>query len=258
MKFWWLLLVGLVSGLLVLAACAPAAAPPAPTPQPTPTAQAPSGAALAHDGRLYDDWAKEIKATVPTGNQPLWALQTTNTRTGAITWRCKECHGWDYKGKDGAYGKGSHKTGFPGVLSASAQSKDQLLAALKGTKNPSHDFASLLGDLHAGHIVDFLKAGMIDLAPYVDSATKKAVGANAAEGKKLFDSTCVACHGADGRTLKFGEEVVGTIASDNPWEFVHKVRFGQPGAPMPTAVELGWTMQQVVDVLGYAQTLPTK
>ena len=34
---------------------------------------------------------------------------------GSSTWRCKECHGWDYKGKDGAYAKGSHYSGTTGV-----------------------------------------------------------------------------------------------------------------------------------------------
>jgi len=38
---------------------------------------------------------------------PLWATQSSNTRSGKDTWRCKECHGWDYMGVDGAYGSGS-------------------------------------------------------------------------------------------------------------------------------------------------------
>jgi thiosulfate dehydrogenase len=24
----------------------------------------------------------------------LWASQSSNTRDGSTTWRCKECHGW--------------------------------------------------------------------------------------------------------------------------------------------------------------------
>jgi len=51
---------------------------------------------------------------------------------------------------------------------------------------------------------------------------------------------------------------VGTLAADNPWEFLHKVRFGQPGTTMPSATELGWSLQDVADVLAHAQTLPTK
>jgi thiosulfate dehydrogenase len=78
----------------------------------------------------------------------------------------------------------------------------------------------------------------------------------------LYTATCVVCHGVDGRTLNFGDdddpEYVGTIAIDNPWEFIHKVRAGQPGTPMPSAIDLGWILQEVVDVLTFAQTLPTE
>src|SRR3990172_490672 len=79
--------------------------------------QAPA-TSVAKGGRLYDQWWKEAGVQAPAGNQALWATQTTNTRSGADTWRCKECHGWDYLGKDGAYGSGSHKTGFVGVSDA--------------------------------------------------------------------------------------------------------------------------------------------
>ncbi|MDP2727915.1 MAG: hypothetical protein Q8P59_10275, partial [Dehalococcoidia bacterium] len=54
-------------------------------------------ASVAKGGRLYDEWWEEAPgATEPKGDQPLWATQTTNTRKGTDTWRCKECHGWDY------------------------------------------------------------------------------------------------------------------------------------------------------------------
>ena len=70
-------------------------------------------------GLLYDKWWKAAGLAEPTGNHPLWASRpdtTSNTRTGPDTWRCKECHGWDYKGVSGAYGTGSHKTGVAGIF----------------------------------------------------------------------------------------------------------------------------------------------
>ena len=57
----------------------------------------------------------------PEGDMPIWKRQSTNSRSGAETWRCVECHGWDYKGVSGAYAAGSHLTGFPGVLAAAAE-----------------------------------------------------------------------------------------------------------------------------------------
>jgi len=70
---------------------------------------------------------------------------------------------------------------------------------------------------------------------------------------------CTTCHGADGRLLNFGDatepEYVGTIAGDNTWEFIHKVRLGQPGTPMPAAIDSGWSLEDVIDLLTFAQTL---
>ncbi len=141
--FAFIALLGFV-GVLFLAACT---GPPGPKPSTEEIkaliAEQLRGApatvsAIARGGRLYDNWIKETKATVPAGNQPLWALQTTNTRKGTDTWRCKECHGWDYKGKGGAYSKGSHYTGFVGVYDAgTSKSQGQLLEILKGgTRSP--------------------------------------------------------------------------------------------------------------------------
>ena len=223
-----------------------------------------SPASLSSGGKAYDAWWKVVPgATEPKDDHPLWSLQTTNTRKGPDTWRCKECHGWDYKGKDGAYGKGSHFTGFKGVLEA-GQSKtvDELTAILKGSTNPKHDFSNLLDAATITNLANFLKEGLLDETKLIDSATKKPVSADVNHGKQLYDGTCAACHGADGTKLNFGSEqepeYVGTLAADNPWEFLHKVRAGQPGAVMPSGFENGWTTQDAVDALAHAQTLPAK
>jgi thiosulfate dehydrogenase len=134
---------------------------------------------------------------------------------------------------------------------------------LKGLANPKHGFASVLNDATLTHLANFLKHGLVDLAHVIDLKTKKPVKADEVRGKQLSD-TCAACHGDDGKTLNFGTpdkpEYVGTVAKENPWEFVHKVRFGHPGSapPMPAGVELGLTLQDVLDILAYSQTLPGK
>lgn len=88
------------------------------------------------------------------------------------------------------------------------------------------------------------------------------IGGDVANGEQLFGSVCAPCHGEDGREINFGSEdepeYLGTLAADNPWEFIHKVRVGQPGTAMPSALDSGWSMQQVVDVLTFSQTLPTE
>ncbi|MDO8751429.1 MAG: c-type cytochrome [Dehalococcoidia bacterium] len=223
-----------------------------------------SAADIAHGARLYDKWSKEAGIADPTGNQALWALQTTNTRTGADTFRCKECHGWDYKGKGGAYSKGSHYTGFVGVYDAGmTKSKAQLLTILKGSTDYRHDFSKVLDAKAQADLAAFLSEGLINDVQYIDYATKKPIAADAVRGKTRYDSTCAACHGADGKQINFGSatapEYLGTVAADNPWETLHKIRFGQPGtAAMPSATSLGWSLQDALDVLAHAQTLPQK
>jgi thiosulfate dehydrogenase len=230
----------------------------------TAVAQTASPASVAAGGRLYDKWWTAVPGVKePAGDHPLWATQTTNKRKGLDTWRCKECHGWDYYGKDGAYGSGSHTTGFPGVLAAQAKSVDQLKAALKGAANPKHNFSPALDETALTNLANFLKYGQVDLKPVIDYKTKKPVKADEAHGKQL-SVLCTACHGPEGKKLNFGKpdqpEYVGTIAKDNPWEFLHKVRAGQPGSdpPMPTGLEMGWKLQDVLDILAYSQTLPEK
>lgn len=209
-------------------------------------------------GRLYDNWWQEAGVDEPSADQPLWATQTTNTRSGGDTWRCKECHGWDYKGAEGAYGSGSHFTGFPGVLDAQSKSGDDLVAVLTGGVIADHDF-SAMGEDAITSLVSFLKEGLVDVTPLIDAETKAAIGGDVAHGGELYSATCASCHGEDGKALNFGSadepEYVSTIALDNPWEFIHKVRAGQPGTGMPAAIDADWSLQDVLDLLAFAQTL---
>ena len=219
-----------------------------------------SEAALSGGGQLYDEWWPVLGLDEPAGDQALWASQSTNTRSGPDTWRCKECHGWDYMGAEGAYGSGSHQTGFPGVLTAASMSEQELLGWLDGTANPDHDFSSVMEEFALNALVTFMKNEMADITPYVNS--DGVVNGDPASGRELFEGTCANCHGLDGKERNFGSEdepeYVGTIAADNPWEFFHKVSFGHPGEPMPAGKALGWAMEQVANILAYAQTLPTK
>lgn len=215
---------------------------------------------LSGGGQLYDQWWKVLAVDAPAEDNPLWATQNTNTRSGADTWRCKECHGWDYMGAEGAYGSGSHATGFTGILSSASLSSDELLSWLSGGENPDHDYSAVMDDVALNALVTFIQDEMADITAYVN-ADGTVIG-DPANGRGMFEETCAACHGVDGKKINFGSadepEYVGTIAADNPWEFFHKASFGQPGAPMPFGRALGWTLEQMADLLTYAQTLPTK
>lgn len=214
----------------------------------------PKSSPVAEGGRLYDNWIKAMGLPKMETDFPLWATQTTNTRTGNDTYRCKECHGWDYLGVDGRYGGGSHKTGFPGIFAAKDKSAEELTAALKGE---NHDFSAYLGDGQIAALVAFMQQ-LQDMKPYIND--DKTVNGDEANGKTLYNGNCANCHGEDGRAIDFddgeGKEYVGTVAADNPWEVFNKIAYGQPASEMPAAINLGWTWQQIVDVLKYIQTLP--
>jgi thiosulfate dehydrogenase len=219
----------------------------------------PEDPSVSGGGQIYDNWWVVLELEESQGDQPLWATQSTNERSGTDTWRCKECHGWDYLGADGAYGEGSHFTGFAGVLGAADMSSDELVAWLDGSTNPDHDF-SVMGELGINAMVGFLLNEMADIRDYVND--DKTVKGDPASGRDLWEATCFACHGVDGTKINFHDadepEYVGTVAADNPWEFFHKAMFGQPGAPMPSGMGLEWGMDQIADLLSYAQTLPTE
>jgi hypothetical protein len=102
-KIWVLIGVLMVIFSIVITGCA------APTAEPTeepaavePTAEeqedmeeAEPDVSLEGDqvrgGLLYDKWWTVAEVDQPSGDQPLWATQSTNERSGGDTWRCKEC-----------------------------------------------------------------------------------------------------------------------------------------------------------------------
>ena len=272
----WLLRTGLLLAL-VLVGCGPQEAPPTAVPELTeagPTSPPEPAGDPIRGGLLYDMWwvvlasegemgeheaGEAHEAPGPETDHPLWATQTTNTRSGAETWRCKECHGWDYQGAEGAYGSGSHFTGFPGVFGVRDLPTVEVLAILKGSTNPDHDFSDVMDDQALTDLALLITQALIDDAELVnaDGSSKGEAGA----GQDRFDEVCTYCHGPEGNAINFDSleepEFLGHVAADNPWEFLHKIRFGQPGWPMPSGIRNEWTTEDFANVLAYAQTFPT-
>lgn len=211
--------------------------------------------ALSSGGRMYDNWWEAVGTEEPKETHS--AYPAAGSQKGAATWRCKECHGWDYKGVAGAYAKGSHVTGIKGVDKMSGADPAKIAALLRA--QPHGFTAKQIPDDALGRLALFISKGQHDTTAYIDAATKKAKG-NIEHGRKLYQAVCAACHGFDGKLLNFGDakspEFIGTVAADNPWETLHKIRNGQPGAMMPA-----WRVfdiQYAVDVVAYSQTLPVK
>jgi thiosulfate dehydrogenase len=216
---------------------------------------------ISRGGQLYDNWWKATVNTIkPTEDHPLWKTQSTNKRNEYSTFRCKECHGWDYKGKDGAYRKGSHFTGFKGVYEAS---KGMSVNELKGTLNGSiknHDFSEQLSEEDIENLAVFLKYGIIDLVQFLNTDGSPVSGDMKA-GLEFYNANCMTeCHGPDGTAINFGDEgkpqYLGTVAKKNPWEVIHKVRAGQPGTRMLSGIINKWSDEDILNLLVYVQTLP--
>ena len=209
---------------------------------------------ITRGGALYDKWYGELSKEPPKETHP--AYLKAGKQTGASTWRCKECHGWDYKGAVGAYSKGSHYTGIVGIRNMTHVPIATTIAILK---DKTHGFGGLIPEKDLEALAHFVAHGQIDMDAYIDRATKKAKG-DPAKGERIFQTTCARCHGSDGKLMNFGTpgdpEYIGTVAKENPWETLHKIRMGQPGVPMISM--LAFEIQNHVDILSYAQTLPAK
>lgn len=210
---------------------------------------------LASGARLYDNWINSLDADAPEATHPAWPASNTKKK-GKVTWRCKSCHGWDLAGKDGAYAKGSYKTGITGVRSfAEADPAAIHKIIMDDTHGYTHEMIPPDAMLR---IATFVSKGQIDVASYI--AADKTVSGNAAHGKSIFQNICAACHGFDGKALNWGKEdkpkYVGTEAQSNPWEVLHKIRAGHPGVEMPAL--MAFPTQDAVDVLKYTQSLPAK
>jgi thiosulfate dehydrogenase len=136
--------------------------------------------------------------------------------------------------------------------------KDPRIVA-RALRDDIHRFPKeMLSDDHARLLGVFVTRGQHDPFHYIDAANR--AKGDAGLGERVFQNVCAACHGFDGKAINFktkdDPEYVGTQANEAPWETLHKVRNGHPGAPMPALRFL--PIQTVVDIVAYAQSLPVK
>ncbi|NIP71790.1 MAG: hypothetical protein GWO16_01585, partial [Gammaproteobacteria bacterium] len=186
---------------------------------------------VARGGQLYDKWYAVLEQDPPQETHP--AYPAAGKKKGSSTWRCKECHGWDYKGKDGAYGKGSHYTGIKGVRGVEGMPVERIHEIIM---NETHNFTEeMMPHSAMEKLAIFLSRGQVDMDRYIDRASAVARG-NPRRGARFYQTICAVCHGFDGKLMNFktaeNPEYIGTVAQHNPWETLHKVRFGQPGVGM--------------------------
>jgi len=210
---------------------------------------------IRRGGRIYGNWADELGAKLPETTHP--SYPASGKKSGATTWRCKECHGWDYKGKDGAYGSGSHFTGIGGIQDVRGALPDQIANILR---DKTHRYTEeMIPDDEIVNLAYFISWGQIDMDTVIDPNTKRVRG-DVGHGAEIFQTVCAVCHGLDGKSINFGNdqepEFIGTIGNENPWEMLHNVRFGHSGDAMVGLI--AFPLQDQADVVSYTRTLPEK
>ena len=209
---------------------------------------------IKNGAQLYDNWPKMKKADIKD-THPLYPA--TSKKSGKSTWRCKECHGWDYIGKDGRYSKGSHFTGINGVYHVRTAEPGNLFKSLTD-KAHKHEFSAYLADKEVWDLVKFIREGQVAIETVLDE--QGGAKGDVAKGKVLYNANCSACHGDDGNEIDFkgkkeGIQGVGWLANDNPQETLHKIRWGHPDSDMPSMiVDAKLTDQDAVDILKYSQS----
>jgi cytochrome c2 len=201
---------------------------------------------IARGARLYDKWFAENKAAKPATDHPAYPVKDGKYGKDA-SWRCKECHGWDYRGKDGAYAKGGHATGIKGIQGAAGKDPGAIAALLR---DKTHGYTDVqLSAKDAADLGLFVSKGQVDMARYVDGGKAKG---SAAKGEVYYNTLCAGCHGLDGKKLKDAPPL-GSVA-DNGYEMLHKILNGQPAEAMPALRALDH--QIAADIAVHLTSLP--
>jgi thiosulfate dehydrogenase len=208
---------------------------------------------LAYGGRLYDMWWGVLFQEPPETTHP--AYPESGQQSGAMTWRCVECHGWDYRGKDGAYAAGPHATGIKGVDGMAGAEPAAIAKIIRG---PAHGYTpEMVPDEALAALALFVSKGVFSMAPFIDTDSR-AVRGDRERGRHVYQNVCAICHDFDGLAWIAGEEEglnsLAATSQANPWRAMHKIMNGQTYADMPALRVFG--PEVVRDVLSYTQTLP--
>jgi hypothetical protein len=212
----------------------------------------------AAGGRIYDNWWDALDREEPKTTNPAYPTKANPKVTGADTWRCKECHGWDYMGKDGVYSKGGHFTGIGGIRGAEGKSEAELMAIFRDKNHPYTP--EMISDEEMKRLVAFVSRGQVDMRKFLSYPGRKVNAGNVERGREIFQTVCAACHGFDGRMLDWGTDgghnYVATEANDVPDEVMNKILNAHTGVQM---INLrAFPLEDAISVLAYAATLPVE
>jgi len=212
---------------------------------------------LAAGGRIYDKWWLALDRDEPEGTNPAYPTDVNEKQSGSGTWRCKECHGWDYRGAEGVYQQGSHYTGIPGIDGSVGKPVEYIARMLRDENHPYT--TDMITDEEMLRVAAFVSRGQVDMRTFMNPETREMLDdvADTDRGRDIFQTTCAACHGFDGAAMDWGGDTpayIGTEASELPDEVFNKIYNAHPGVAM---INLrAFSLQDAVNVLAYSATLP--
>jgi mono/diheme cytochrome c family protein len=224
-------------------------------------------------GMLYDKfYASETNWTGPSDG----TISAADITGFGDFYRCKQCHGWDLLGKDGAYIGRAPKTTRPNVANGiktfvASASVRELFDAIKktggravdpattadgttGSGDAHPDYGTILTDAQVWDLAKFLKNEVLDVDNLYDFTTTGSypngsiaysnIGKNGdvVAGLAFYSSSScglTTCHGDDGTARLMEDRTLGKFLRDKPYEVHHKVKFGQPGSdPLMAATSI--------------------
>lgn len=203
-------------------------------------------ASIASGARLYDDWLA-VTGNRQAAPHPSYPPKGQYAGVPAVTWRCKECHGPDYKGNQGQYASGAHATGIKGIRGMAGADPEKIVALLR---SKTHLYGAVLKYRDLQDLANFVSRGQVDMDTFIDPQTRQARG-DVKRGEAFYQTICVGCHGREGRFV--AKRFLGNRARQDPWESLHAILNGHPDENMPGLREL--EPKVVTDILSYVQSL---
>lgn len=228
-----------------------------------------ANADAVHGYKLYNEFTKaetgNVNDFVP--NDP--TVVAANITGYADFYRCKSCHAWDQKGRNGSYINRPSTATRPdptivqltnlryadisilfekikhtgGAAVDPARTANGLDASLGGNNHP--DYGKILSDAKIWDLVKFLKEGAFDTdqlyaintvgtypATVAPVYTDLGRNGNVAAGDSFYTTKCAGCHGTDGKQIMFGTTSLGKFVRTKPYEIQHKIVSGQLGTIM--------------------------
>lgn len=213
-------------------------------------------------GRLYDNLFVSLKTPLPKIMKDKNGEVIENT---GHDFRCKNCHGWDYKGNEGIYGPDYQNKPYAASVNLIQLKKDDNLSlkkimdsVLNGHGIGMPVYSEFLNEKQAKLIAEFLVTNAHDSSYYFDLKTNKTNKyeltlvnlENKEKASVNYTKHCESCHGKNGAKflLHDGEYTLGSHSRQKAYEDHHKIQNGSPGSDMMGYLN---SKEDILGMLGY-------